>query len=125
MPRKILITDDSMVARMLLGNILRETGAELIEAADGETALEFVSSDEHIDLVFMDLTMPGIGGIEALRRIKILRPSLPVVIVTADIQKQTIADGMAAGAFDVLRKKIDHGDIMDLLERLHRSTKAQ
>jgi len=110
-----------MVARMLLKNILKDIGAELIEASDGETALALVSSDETIYLVFMDLTMPGMGGMEALRRIKMLRPSLPVVVVTADIQKQTIADAMAAGAFEVLRKKIDHEAIVHVLGRLSRS----
>jgi CheY-like chemotaxis protein len=121
---KFLITDDSLVARMLLKNILKETGAIFVEAGDGETTLELLAANTEFDLIFMDITMPGIGGMETLRRIRRLYPTLPVVMVTADIQKQTIADAMAAGAFDVIHKKVDHDSIMNLLTRLFGKTSS-
>jgi DNA-binding NarL/FixJ family response regulator len=62
--------------------------------------------------------MPDIGGLETLRRIKILAPHIPVVMVTADIQKKTIDEAMDAGAIDVIPKKIEKAVVHGLLERL-------
>ena len=118
MPQRFLIVDDSLVARMLLKTILKTTGAELEECCDGESALMRIENPPQFDLVFLDITMPGIDGIETLRRIKAGHPQLPVVMITADMQKQTITNALAAGAFDVLRKKIERDVILALLDRI-------
>ena len=115
---KFLITDDSMVARMLLKRILQETKAIIVEKESGEATLAELAQVQDYDVVFLDITMPGLSGLETLRRIKQILPNLPVVMVTADIQKQTIAEAMAAGAFEVIRKKIDYELIFGMLKRL-------
>ena len=118
MTRKYLIVDDSMVARMLLANLLRSPANHITEAPDGETALELLKADSSYTAVFLDITMPGIDGIEVLRQIKQKTPDLPVIMVTADIQKQTIITALAAGAFEVIAKKIDQDRIHAVLGRL-------
>ena len=80
--KKILVADDEMSIRLLYSEELKEEGYEVYLAANGREALEI---DEKIplDLVILDIKMPEMDGIEALRQIKEKRPDLPVVLSTA------------------------------------------
>jgi len=117
MERTVLLVDDSVVARMGLKKILRESSFAVVEAASGEDALAKVDQGLEPDLVFLDLTMPGMGGLNALRELRRRRPELPVVVVTADIQKATIQEAMDAGASEVLPKPAERGSVMAALAR--------
>jgi Response regulator containing CheY-like receiver, AAA-type ATPase, and DNA-binding domains len=124
MQGKVLIVDDSLVARLSLKNILKDTGLALSEANSGEAALTVLGDGAHPDLVFLDLTMPGKGGIETLREIVAAYPSLPVVVVTADIQSSTIAQVEGLGAAAVVRKPADRAEILSVADRLLGKGKA-
>jgi two-component system, chemotaxis family, chemotaxis protein CheY len=113
----VLVVDDSLVARLSLKAILKETGLAMAEAGSGEAALEKLGSGERFDLVFLDLTMPGKGGVETLRDIVSLKPGLPVVVVTADVQGRTIDAVRQIGAAAVVRKPADRGEILEVLVR--------
>jgi CheY-like chemotaxis protein len=113
-----LIVDDSLVARLSLKGILKESNLGLSEASSGEAALEQLSGGLSPDIVFLDLTMPGKGGIETLRDIRSAYPKLPVVIVTADIQARTIEMVTEAGASAVVRKPADRAEILGVIGRL-------
>jgi two-component system chemotaxis response regulator CheY len=113
----VLIVDDSMVARLAIKGIIKDTGASVAEAASGEAALDLVEGGLCPDLVFLDLTMPGMGGIEALKLLKQRRPGIKVAVVTADIQVKTVAEVMSSGAFDVIRKPADKASILDAMAR--------
>lgn len=115
-----LIVDDSLVARLSLKGILKETELHLSEAASGEAALDILKGGARPDVVFLDLTMPGKGGIETLRDISSSYPGLPVVIVTADIQARTIELVREAGAAAVVRKPADRAEILSVLDGLGR-----
>lgn len=117
MDTKVLIVDDSMVARMSIRGALKDSGAVWKEAPSGEAALEAIEGGFVPEVVYLDLSMPGIGGMEALRRLKDLAPAARVIIVTADAQSRTLEEIRAVGAFDVLRKPADPGMIRDALER--------
>ena len=112
-----LIVDDSLVARISLKGILKDTGLELYEASSGEAALELLGKGMRPDIVFLDLTMPGKGGIETLRDISSSFPGLPVVVVTADIQTRTIEMVKEAGAAAVVRKPADRSEILSAVSR--------
>ena len=112
-----LIVDDSLVARISLKGILKDTGLELAEASSGEAALELLSRGMKPDIVFLDLTMPGKGGIETLRELSASFPGLPVVVVTADIQTRTIEMVKESGAAAVVRKPADRAEILSALTR--------
>ncbi|MBL8968333.1 MAG: response regulator [Spirochaetaceae bacterium] len=113
----VLIVDDSLVARLSLKGIVKDTGLTIAEASSGEAALELIASGLHPDLIFLDLTMPGKGGVETLRELRSGRPTLPVVIVTADIQSRTIETVKELGATAVVRKPADKGEILSVLGR--------
>jgi len=114
----ILIVDDSMVARMAIRNFLKDTGAALAEAASGEAALGLVDGGLRPDLVFLDLTMPGIGGIETLKALRLRIPGSKVVVVTADVQSKTSEEVSACGAFAIVRKPADKTAVLGLLAQV-------
>ena len=117
MSAKILIVDDSIVARMSLKSILKDTELAIVEASSGEAALELLAGGLNPVIVFLDLTMAGMGGIEALRAIKASHPGLSVVIVTADIQTRTIESVTALGCAAVVRKPPAKIEILNALAR--------
>jgi len=101
---KILVVDDSMVARMChVASIPDNEGHQVVEAADGPSAVETFRRLRP-DVTFLDLTMPGMSGIEVLAAIKEEFPRAVVIICTADIQKQTVETVEQLGAFGVLSK---------------------
>lgn len=76
--RKILVVDDSEYARLRIGKILKGGGHEGIEAKDGEEALRLVE-ETGPQAVTVDLLMPGMDGIEVIRRLRALRPEMPII----------------------------------------------
>ncbi len=80
--KKILVADDEMSIRLLYSEELKEDGYEVYMASNGREALEVVDKIP-LDLVILDIKMPEMDGIEALRQIKEKRPDLPVVLSTA------------------------------------------
>lgn len=126
---RILIVDDEAAIREDLGLVLRREGHELFEAADGEQALALIRI-KPVDTVLLDIGMPGLNGMEALRQIKMLDRDLPVVMVTADGLIQHAVAALRAGAHDYLVKPFEHADVIRsvhsaLAERGLRHTIAQ
>lgn len=94
---KVLIVDDSDFARHRIAKVLREGGHEIVEAENGERALELVEETKP-HAVTVDLLMPGIDGIEVIRRLRSRRPELPIIALSADVQQATRQEVLAAGA---------------------------
>ena len=114
MNAKILIVDDSGLARRMTRQILEELGYTVEEADDGATALErYVIT--HPDAVILDMVMHGMYGLDVLIKLKELNSKLPVIIVTADIQKSTREQVRAAGAAAVIHKPIKREDLGSIL----------
>lgn len=101
--KKVLIIDDSWVARLKLGSMVKAAGYDVMEADSGEKGLTLLSKDAP-DLILLDLLMPGIGGIETLKEMKQQGWDIPVVIVTADIQESTRIACIKEGAIEVINK---------------------
>ena len=115
MSHKVLIVDDSMAARHFLKNCFAERDLQILEAKNGQEALE-VFAAEKPDLVFLDITMPVMDGFEALPKLKELGPNTPVIVLTADIQTKTVERIMALGAFLFLKKPPRKPVILDALD---------
>jgi two-component system chemotaxis response regulator CheY len=101
---KILIVDDSIVARMGVKSCIpKDQDHELSEAADGATALEKFRSIKP-DVTFLDITMPDKNGLEVLEELRKDFPTAVVIILSADIQKQTQERAQRLGAFSIVKK---------------------
>jgi len=105
---KILAVDDSETYLQALADELRQDNYDVALARSGEEALELLAV-EPVDCILLDLMMPGIGGLETCRRLKsvaILR-DIPVVMLTAVEDRETMIEGLGAGADDFISKSSD------------------
>jgi len=115
MKAKILVVDDSGLARRLVRKILEELGYEVEDVSDGAQALERYVLNHH-DAVVLDLLMHGMYGVEVLEKLKQLNPNLPVVIASADIQKTTREQVKALGASAMVNKPVTKEQLGEVLE---------
>ncbi len=111
---KVLIVDDQAGVRFLLEIVVRESGHEAYMAQNGLEAIEMARSI-HPDLIFMDVRMPLIGGLEALGKIKATNPEIQVIIMTAYGSEQTVSDALKKGAWCYIAKPFDVNEIKELL----------
>jgi two-component system chemotaxis response regulator CheY len=114
MSGRILIVDDSGLARRRARAILEGAGFEVIEAEDGMSALEtyFVQKP---DVVLLDLVMKGMYGLEVLARIREMDPKARIIVISADIQSSShelVAEGGAAG---FLVKPVDANEVLTMV----------
>jgi diguanylate cyclase (GGDEF)-like protein len=105
---RILIVDDVSDNRVLLQRRFQRHGFEVVEADSGLKALELIDSQE-FDLVLLDVMMPGIDGIETLKRIRSQKSAsaLPVIMVTAKTESENVVEALALGANDYITKPVD------------------
>lgn len=108
--RKVLVVDDDPVVARSFDRVLTGKGYAVISARDGVEALQKLK-DEKYDVVFTDIRMPGMNGIEVARRIKASQPWLPVVIVTGYGTDENEAQARAAGVAGFLRKPLSPEEI--------------
>lgn len=114
---RVLVVDDDPDVRKLCGINLTWDGHEIIEAAGGAEGLEVISS-EAVDAVLLDVMMPNIDGIEALRRIRQSEWSMdmPVVLISARVGIEDQIEGWAAGADGYIKKPFTPSDLTDALD---------
>ena len=115
MKTKILIVDDSALTRRNLRQILETAGCEVLEAEDGLAALERYSLDRP-QVVFLDLVMRGMYGLEVLQKIRELEPTARIVVVSADIQTSSQDLAGEAGATAFVNKPFDKSEILAALD---------
>lgn len=103
---KALVIDDSRAVRMLVGNILREQGFEVVEAIHGRDALEKLRSHPSIDLALVDWNMPVMDGLEFIQTVRRSREwdSLRLVMVTTETEAEQVQRAMNAGANEYVMK---------------------
>jgi two-component system, chemotaxis family, chemotaxis protein CheY len=111
MKNKVLVVDDSALARRSLRQILETAGCEVIEAEDGLSALERYYI-ERPDVVLLDLVMRGMYGLEVLTKLRQLDPAARVVVVSADVQDSSKEMVQAAGAQGFLVKPVQRDDVL-------------
>lgn len=110
-PRRyvILIVDDEPVVRELFRRVL-ETDYVILEAPNGPAALKLLRSRQ-VDLVLLDVLLPGMDGIEILSRLRITRPDTPVILVSGAATVSTAVTGMKLGALDCLIKPFTNTEL--------------
>jgi DNA-binding response OmpR family regulator len=108
----ILIIDDEASLRQTLARILQRAGHEVTTAESGEMALTLIA-DTAFDIVYMDLRMPGMPGLEALKRIHASQPDLPVILFTAQPDVNSAVEALRLGAMDYLLKPLKPQVLID------------
>ena len=115
MKAKILIVDDSTLARRTLRSILESAGHDVAEADDGVNALERYFLDKP-DLVMLDLVMKGMYGLDVLIKLRELDNDVKVIVVSADIQTSSHELVEKAGGVAFVNKPYDKHDILKAVE---------
>lgn len=110
-PARILIVDDDHGQRSLLETFLQAQGYQTQQAASGEAALQLLSEDS-FDLMISDVRMPGMSGLETLRRVREKRLGLPVLLVTAFADIRSAVTAMRDGAVNYFTKPIDLDELI-------------
>jgi len=101
---RVLVVDDEDHLRRVMRLTLEASGYQVEEAADGESALRLFGDGGHFDATLLDQRMPGLDGLETLRRMKLERPDAVVIMVTAYATIDLAVDAMKLGATDFVRK---------------------
>ncbi|RJQ55151.1 MAG: response regulator [Actinobacteria bacterium] len=116
MAKQILIVDDAAFMRMMIRDILTKDGYVIHEATNGQEA---VTKYQEInpDLVTMDITMPDVDGIEALKRIRDADPSAKVLMVSAMGQQKLILEALEAGASDFIVKPFQPTKVLEIVHK--------
>ena len=108
---RILAVDDEPDLRSLLGILLKNKGYEVLEAASGQEAVELLRSEPRIDLVIMDIMMPGLSGVQACAEIRKFS-TVPMLFLTAKSQLSDKAEAYASGGDDYLAKPFSQTELM-------------
>ena len=116
MKGKVLIVDDQFGIRILLNEVLQKEGYDTYQAANGLQALE-VLNENIPDLVLLDMKIPGMDGIEILKRMKAVQPDIRVIIMTAYGELDMIQEAMDLGAITHFAKPFDIDDIRKAVEK--------
>ena len=117
MAHRILVVDDAAFMRMMIKDILTKNGYDVVgEASDGQQAVEKYK-ELHPDLVTMDITMPEMDGISALKEIKKINPGSKVIMCSAMGQQAKVIDANQAGAKDFIVKPFQADRVLEAISK--------
>jgi two-component system chemotaxis response regulator CheY len=114
MTAKVLLVDDSGLARRSSRRMLESAGYEVVEAEDGLVALERYFLEKP-DIVLLDLVMKGMTGLDVLRKLHEMDPQVRAIVVSADIQDSSRELATAGGACNFLHKPVDRTVLLDAI----------
>jgi len=113
----VLVVDDEEPVREMMAAAVAGKQRDVLTAPSGEDALEIVKKHP-LDCVLLDLSMPGLNGVETFREIHALRPSLPVIIVTGYPDSDLMARALEIGPFTMISKPVDINQIQKTVDRI-------
>ena len=117
----VLVVDDLKSSRLTLGGILEDEGHNVILAENGYQAIE-AAKQVPFDLVFMDIKMPGINGVQTFREVKKTNPHAAVIMMTAYSVEDLVQEALEEGAYTVVYKPFDMEQVVSIIESaLHRT----
>lgn len=116
MSGKILIVDDQFGIRILLNEVFKKEGYETFQAANGIQAIDVVNK-HNPDLVLLDMKIPGMDGIEILKRVKNINPNISVIIMTAYGELDMIQEAKDLGALTHFSKPFDIDDMRNAVKK--------
>jgi len=113
----ILVVDDLRNIRLTLGAILEEAGHKIIAVENGYEAIE-AAQKTHFDIIFMDIKMPGINGVQTFREVKKIDPKAAVIMMTAYSVEDLVKEALEEGAYAIIHKPFDMDRIIAIIEEL-------
>lgn len=116
----ILIADDEDVVRKFLMRVLRKNNCKITLARDGEEAIKKIEEDNY-NLVFLDIRMPKLNGVEVFKFIKKTKPDLPVVIMSSSSQWDLEKEAKMMQPYKFLDKPLEVKDILETIEGIRKS----
>ena len=118
MGNKVLVVDDAAFMRMMIKDILRKGGYDVVgEAEDGSRAIEKFK-ELHPDLVTMDITMPDMDGISAVKEIRKIDPNALIIMCSAMGQQAMVIDAIQAGAKDFVVKPFQPDRVLEAVRKV-------
>ncbi len=113
----IMVVDDNVSLCKIMCNVLKHRGYDVIVGIDGRDAISKAKENPDINLVFMDIKMPLMNGVEALKQIKRIIPKAIVVMMTAYAVEELVQESLEEGAYGVLYKPLDLHKVVDIIEK--------
>jgi two-component system chemotaxis response regulator CheY len=115
---QVLVVDDSQIMRKIITGALKKLGVnDMLEASNGQEAVDVMGQRTDVGLVLMDWNMPTMTGIEAVKKMRSSGVKVPVVMVTTEAEKEKVIEAIKAGANDYLIKPFNPKDIQTKLEK--------
>ena len=114
---KILYAEDEIINYKALIKIMEISGFTVLHAVNGIQAVEFVKNIDDIDIILMDIRMPGIDGYEATKQIKQLKPDLPIIVQTAYALNEENTKILSMGCDDYISKPIEISKLKKMIEK--------
>jgi len=122
---KALVVDDSAVMRkVLIGALGRANINEVDQAADGAEAVQAVQQNEY-DIILMDWNMPNMLGIDALKAIREMGKTMPIIMVTTEAEKSRVLEALKAGATNYVIKPFEPNTIVGKIQEVLNKSKGQ
>lgn len=115
--QKVLVVEDNLISYKLMEAHLGRRNLDIIHANDGLEALHIFKSDPDIDLIIMDVQLPGMTGIEVTRLIRELNGDIPIIAATANAFEDDKEACYSVGCTNYLTKPIDFPALFELLEK--------
>jgi len=116
MSKKILIVDDEPVQRKIFGRVLRKAGFGVFEADSGRRIIERIKK-HNIDLVMVEIVLPGINGLECMKKIKKLKKNVPVIMLSSYIEESIAKDSLKLGADGCLVKPFKKDQLLGSISK--------
>jgi DNA-binding NtrC family response regulator len=123
-PCRVLLVDDEVDFVRTVAKRLKRNKLSVEAVHSGEDALSHLA-DNPTDVVVLDVKMPGMGGIEALRQIKARLPFVEVIMLTGHASVEAAIDGMEQGAFDYLMKPVEFDELLYKIQDAHKKKSLQ
>jgi DNA-binding NtrC family response regulator len=118
----ILVVDDRFSDRETLKTILEDKGYRVTTAMDGTEAIEMVKS-KHYDIIFLDVVLPGIDGVETFERVKGIDPEVTVIMMTGYTEEDLVRKAVSEGAYTCIYKPFNMEKLIELVEGISREKK--
>jgi CheY-like chemotaxis protein len=116
--KKILIVEDDLSSRLYLNKILEKTGAVLLNAGDGQEALDIASNNSEIEIILMDIQLPVMDGYSSAKKIREKRKNIKIIAQTAYGLSEDMEKILASGFDDVIVKPIFSSQLIEKLSAL-------